>query len=47
MLLKGGKTLDRIVGYDPDKLEMMINDHMGLEVDMKGVNWFCLLILIL
>ena len=47
VLLKGGKTLDRIVGYDPDKLEMMINDHMGLEVDMKGVNWFCLLILIL
>ena len=37
VLVKGGKTVDRAVGYDPDKLEAMINEHMGLEVDMKGV----------
>lgn len=42
VLLKGGKTLDRIVGYDPDKLETIINEHMGLEIDMKGVNYPCL-----
>ena len=34
VFLKNGKELDRIVGCDPQKVEDLVNKHMGLEMDM-------------
>ena len=34
VLLKNGKELDRVVGCDPDKVQDLVNKHMGLEMDM-------------
>ena len=39
VFLKNGKELDRIVGCDPQKVEDLVNEHMGLEMDM--VPYWC------
>lgn len=33
VFLKGGKEIDRVVGYDPDQIENLVNEHLALEPD--------------
>lgn len=33
VFLKGGKEIDRVVGYDPDRIENLVNEHLALEPD--------------
>ena len=33
VMIKGGKEVDRVVGYDPNHIEESINMHLAIEPD--------------